>query len=639
MSGIAGVLHLDGAPALESTLQPMTGAMPGRVPDGVALLLTGSLGLAHGLLRTEAGAGEALGPATSNHLSVVADARIDNREDLVAALGLRAAEGTALTDAELILRTYDGWDEGCVDRIIGDFAFAVWDGKRRTLFLARDPFGARPLYYARTPRAFVFGSEVRAVLRGPGVPPTINEARIADFLVGQDHAALEVVDTETTLHAHVQRLLPGHVLTVSASRFSLRRAFWLEPRGPLRLRSTAEYAEALLAAFSEAVRCRLRGRSAAMLSGGLDSSAVVAVARRQRLSSGGPPLLTVSAIVEEEPWVRAAGYVRAVTALPGLDPLSVRPSDPGPGALERLMASTGDPSDYNMVSLTLPVYRAAATAGARVVLDGVDGDLAVSSTHDCIAHAFRSGSWRRGWELTAGLARCYESSRARVALDWGLRPAGRNLAARVPGLRALQAARRRRSARSAGSAGMVRLRPSFAVRIGLEDRLTRAWLLDHGPERGADSPLAEYLRAGRWLPLLPAFERYDRIATAAGVEARHPFGDRRLIELCAALPQEALALGGWPKGLLREALAGLLPEEIRWRPWYGDPRLPFARVSWRAEREGWRAAVREAEPLLGAYLDMPEFWERQRRSEARDDCDAALSVVAALTFWLRSASP
>jgi asparagine synthase (glutamine-hydrolysing) len=636
VSGIAGVLHLDGAPALEATLQDMALGMPGRAPDGVAILVSGSLGLVHGLFRTGTG-GETFGPATRDHLSVVADARIDNREDLAAALGVNA---TGLGEAELILRAYETWGEDCADRIIGDFAFAVWDERRRTLFLARDPFGARPLYHARTPRAFVFGSDVKAVLRGPGVPSEINEARIADLLISPQHAALETVDTETTFYTHVQRLLPGHALAVSAARFSLRRTFSLEPRERLRLGSPAEYAEALLAAFSEAVRCRLPGRSAALLSGGLDSSSVVAAARRLRLESGGPPLLTVSAVAEDGVGVRAAEYVQAVTALPGLDPRFVTPADAGgaPGALERALAGTDNPSDYHLAALHLPVYRAAASAGARVLLDGVDGDLALSNSHESIAHAFWSGAWRRGWELTRGLAPYYGRSRAAVARDLGLRPAFRSRTMLVPGVRSLQEARRRRSARRAASAGLVRLCPDFAARIGLEDRLMRAWYLDHGPEGREAAPLEEYRRPARWLALLPAYERSDRVAAACGLETRHPFGDRRLIEICAALPPEVLTPGGWPKGLLREAMADLLPDRVRWRAWAADPHLAFHRASWHSERERRKEAVRDCEVLLTRYLDMQAFWERQARVEPSDDRDAALSVVAGLALWLRGAS-
>jgi asparagine synthase (glutamine-hydrolysing) len=244
----------------------------------------------------------------------------------------------------------------------------------------------------------VFGSSAKAVLRGPDVPSEINEARIADFLLSTPYASLECLDRETTFFAQVLRLLGGHALEVSARRWSMRRTFWLEPRETLRLGSTAEYAEALLATFSEAVRCRMRGtRVAATLSGGLDSSAVVAVARNQRLEAGGSPLLTVSAVADSQDWARAAECVRAVAGLPGMDARFVRPGDMVglTGEMERVLADTDDPFDYHLMKLVLPVCRAAAAAGARVLLDGVDGDLAVSHSSELMVSAFATGAWRR----------------------------------------------------------------------------------------------------------------------------------------------------------------------------------------------------------------------------------------------------
>ena len=407
MSAIAGILRLDGAPVEEAVLRTMASAMPGRCPDGVGIVVRDEVGLAQGLFRTGTTAVEEALPATRGHLSVVADARIDNRGEILAALGVSGPEGDSLTEAELVLRCYEAWGADCVARIVGDFAFAVWDRGRRELLCARDPLGARPLYYARTPRAFVFSSSAKAVLRGPDVPSEINEARIADFLLSARHGSLECVDTETTFYAQVLRLLGGHALAVSATRFSMRRTFWLEPREILRLGSTAEYAEALLATFSEAVRCRMRGtRVASTLSGGLDSSAVVAVARKQRLEAGGPPLLTVSAVADSQPWARAAEHVRAVAGLPGIDARFVRSADMAglTGEMERLLGDTDDPFDYHHMKLVVPVCRAAAAAGARVLLDGVDGDMAVSHSTERMVSAF--STWRLASRLGAHPRTC-----------------------------------------------------------------------------------------------------------------------------------------------------------------------------------------------------------------------------------------
>jgi asparagine synthase (glutamine-hydrolysing) len=642
MSAIAGILRLDGAPVEEAVLRTMASAMPGRCPDGVGIVVRDEVGLVQGLFRTGTTAVEEALPATRGQFSVVADARIDNRGEILAALGVSGPEGDSLTEAELVLRCYEAWGADCVARIVGDFAFAVWDGRRRELFCARDPLGARPLYYARTPRAFVFGSSAKAVLRGPDVPSEINEVRIADFLLSARYGSLECVDRETTFYAQVLRLLEGHALAVSATRWSMRRTFWLEPRETLRLGSTAEYAEALLATFSEAVRCRMRGTCvASTLSGGLDSSSVVGVARKQRLEAGGSPLLTVSAFADSQPWARAAECVRAVAGLPGIDARFVRAEEMAglTGEMERVLGDTDDPFDYHLMKLIHPVSRAAAAAGARVLLDGVDGDLAVSHSTEWMVSAFATGDWRRGWQLSRGLARCYETNRIRLALSWGLRPAANRVATRVlPGGKHLQNARRRRYARRVGRGELVRLRPEFADRIGLQDRLRWAWHLNSGDEGPDATPLAEYRRLTRWLPLSAAFERRDRIAAATGVESRHPFGDRRLIELCATLPPETLMLEGWPKGLLREAMAGLLPDHVRWSPWLADPHWALFRTLCQLERAQWTSAIREAQGMLTTYIDMRDFWDRQRRMQPGNDRDAALALVAALAFWLRRSS-
>src|SRR5215204_5168905 len=134
MSAIAGILRLDGAPVEDAVLRTMASTMPGRCPDGLGIVVRDEVGLVQGLFRSGTTAVEEALPATRGHLSVVADARIDNRGEILAALGLSGPEGDSLTEAELVLRCYEAWGANCVDRIVGDFAFAVWDHGRRELF-------------------------------------------------------------------------------------------------------------------------------------------------------------------------------------------------------------------------------------------------------------------------------------------------------------------------------------------------------------------------------------------------------------------------------------------------------------------------------------------------------------------------
>ena len=150
-------------------------------------------------------------------LVAVADARIDDRQGLCAGLGISPAERGALTDAALILRAFMRWGVDCPRHLLGDYAFAVWDRRKRTLFCARDHIGARPLYYAHENGQFAFASAVEAVLAIAGMPDALDETTVATHL-----GSTRCSDSRTFFRA-VRKLPPGHTLTVEASPHAGRR--------------------------------------------------------------------------------------------------------------------------------------------------------------------------------------------------------------------------------------------------------------------------------------------------------------------------------------------------------------------------------------------------------------------------------
>src|SRR5262249_27664503 len=125
----------------------------------------------------------------SGDLAVTADARLDNRDELLEALGLDEGPRGAVPDAALILAAYERWGEGCPAHLLDDFAFALWDGRRRALFCARDHPGVKQLHYHLTESSVVFATELGALLALPWLPRRLNEARVADYLIcmHQDH--------------------------------------------------------------------------------------------------------------------------------------------------------------------------------------------------------------------------------------------------------------------------------------------------------------------------------------------------------------------------------------------------------------------------------------------------------------------
>ncbi|MDQ3661536.1 MAG: asparagine synthase-related protein, partial [Actinomycetota bacterium] len=205
----------------------------------------------------------------------MADARIDNREELVRTLwGGSHLPDEPPTDAELILEAYRRWGEECPARLIGDFAFAIWDARRGRLFAARDPMAMRALYYRVEPRRVLFGTEVKQILAVPGVPARIFEPAVGAYLAGP------FGHMEWTFYEGISQLAPAHALVVDASGQRTWRYWDIDPDFRIEYPTEEEYVEHFLEVFLEAVRCRLRSTKPVgiFLSGGMDSGSIASAA-------------------------------------------------------------------------------------------------------------------------------------------------------------------------------------------------------------------------------------------------------------------------------------------------------------------------------------------------------------------------
>lgn len=562
MSGIFGLFNQDGAPVSRGELTDMASLLERRGPDGTGLWNAGCAGLGHTLLATTPELVFERQPLRDPETGCVitADVRLDNRDELLAALGL--TDRAALTgDAGLILAAYLAWGEACPARFLGDFAFAIWDPRHRTLFCARDHFGMRPLYYHHTPGRFlVFATEPKAILVLPQTPYRINEGRIADFLVTE----LEGIDKTSTFFEEVYRLPPAHMLTVTPSGMTLRRYWTLEPGPELRLPSNEAYAEAFLEVFTEAVRCRLRsaGPVGSMLSGGMDSGSVVAVAREILAEEGRGPLPTFSAVGPDPETCVETRTIHAALAMDGLDPTLIRYDrlDALMPEFEELTWTLDEPFDNHM-TLVRAVYLAAHRQGIKVLLDGVAGDTVLGEGSH-IARLISRGRWLTAYREAVGQERFWgKAYPAWRELCRGARSAAATNSVQRLHRRLLGPRRFRQRLQQNIRESLID--PDFAQRIRLDERLraldghgSGGLPTSYGKERArsVDHP---YLTVGR--------ERYDRVASAIAVEPRDPFLDRRVVALCLSLPAEQKLGDGWPKIVLRRAMVGRLPDAVRWR--------------------------------------------------------------------------
>src|SRR5450755_4471772 len=166
MSGIVGIVHFDGAPVDRLLLGQMTGFMAFRGSDAQEIWSEGKVGFGHSLLKTTDESEHERQPFTlDGQVWIVADARVDARRELIPQLQAHGHENLSpdATDVELILRAYQTWGENCVERLLGDFAFAVWDGKQQRLFCARDQMGVKPFFYAQIGQKLIFSSSLDCI--------------------------------------------------------------------------------------------------------------------------------------------------------------------------------------------------------------------------------------------------------------------------------------------------------------------------------------------------------------------------------------------------------------------------------------------------------------------------------------------
>lgn len=543
MSGIIGWLRLDGASAADDTFRRLVQGSSYHGPDRSGTWSSGVIALAQHQLCTTPEAEHERQPTASNDGSLCAalDGRLDNREELLRALA--AEPSHPVTDVELLLRTYTRWGLDCVTRLLGDFAFAIWDARERLLFCARDPLGVRPLYYTCNTRAFAVASGLRELVAAGCVPRDIDEAMVGEYLTGS------LSSTSDTLYRHAYRLPAGHRLTVDARGLRLTRYWKPEEVTELRI-GRVEAAERFRSLLFEAVRCRTRSQRpiAAQLSGGLDSSTVVSILGALQASAKlAQPFaafsLTFPGLVCDE--TEYAGVVAARYRVPWhrLVAMSLPAAEFGPLAARYL-----DFPGYPNGICAAPLFHCVRAQNSRVVLTGMGGDdwlnaaSPVARTLDLVP---------RGRLVT--LARELRGSRGTTVATGTVR----HLVARaldrcqVHGPRTALFERRL----------PPWLAPDFVRRTRLAERTAQLPPVPRGWSWSRALRLSGTEAAVRVHPL----ETEARTNSDDQIETRHPFYDVRIVEFLLALPEPVCATQNTNKLVLRDAMRGVLPESIRHR--------------------------------------------------------------------------
>ena len=606
MSGICGIVNQDGAPIDRHLLEEMTAFMAFRGPDAQEVWTNASVGFGHTLLRTTFESEHEQQPfSLDGKVWITADARIDGRDELrkkIAARGRDRIEG--VTDAELILHAYDSWGEDCVKHLIGDFAFAIWDGPRKRLFCARDHFGVKPFFYARIGHCLVFSNTLDCVRRHPSVSSTLDDLAIADFLLfamNQDPAG--------TAFADIQRLPPAQSLTWSVEGLKLNRYWTLPADGEVRYRPAGDYVERFRELLGIAVADRLRTLKVSVeMSGGLDSTAIAVTAKNLLAQQSAPFELDAYTVVydrlipDEER--QFAGMVAQMLGIPihycVADDYQLFEQFDQPGT------HFPEPSHVPDGAASFDALRAQA-ARCRVLLSGWDGDALLSeSPKPYFRKLLKEG---RVGRLLCGMVRYAISERRLLPL----------------GFRAWLTRGQPTSGQPA-PAYPAWLNPALEERFELRARWEQvnvAVPVSH-PVRPYAHRIFAYLT--QWSNF---FDSYDSGVTRLPLECRHPLLDLRLLDYCLTLPPLPWCV---KKEILRVAMRGLLPEPVRLRPktplagWPGSKMLRATDAQW---IDGFVPA-----PGLSSYVNrekIPKTWGGAYPLEAWTNLRPL-----SLNFWLQN---
>jgi len=564
MSGFAGVVRADSGTPDAKLIERMAERLAFRGPDSTQVWMRPGAGFAFTLLRTGPSPQAATQPCSlDGRVWLLGDVRVDGREELRTRLGQHGEATRAdATSEELILRAWQQWGEKSFEYLVGDFSFALWDADARAMWCVRDLMGARPFFYAHAAGTFVFSNTLDAVRLAPEVSGKLDPRFLGDFLL-----QAWCPDAEHSAFLDIRRLPAGHLLKYSNGTLAVRRYASLPIEEPLSLKPGEDYVEQFRGHLEQAVRDRLPVAPAGIfMSGGLDSTSVAAVASKVQASRGLQDSLRAytvdyTPLFEDQEGALASSTAQHVGM--SIDVLAGATCPPFSGWEEGSL-STPEPCAEPFFALHVEHFRQAALR-VRVVLSGDGGDdIMTGRAWPYLLYLLKRGRLGK----IAGAFGGY-------ALDHG----------RFPSLRAgIRVSLRRWLGRANATLDYPKwLAPSFEKEMHLRER----WRELQEPRR-FEHPLHPDGYASLTSAYWPnVFEGEDAGWTGVPVETRAPLLDRRLIRFLLRVPPVPWCMN---KELLRTAMHGLLPEEVRLRektPLQGDPLLLHA------DKTGWRPALRD----------------------------------------------
>ena len=582
MSGFFVQVRWEGGLVEERFLEKVADQLKFRGPEGTAVWAKNGIGGAFACMRTGPTRGAKQQPVIwKDRFWLWGDIRLDAREELRQELGRDdvCAEIDASSE-ELLLCAWEEWGEGALEKVIGDFSFALWDAREKTLWCARDFVGARPFYYAQSGKTFYCSNTLEILRQVPEISDGLDEGFIGDFLLHGWN-----VEPARTVYRQIRRLPSGHVLKMVGGVPEVRRFRKLSIEEPLKLGRAEEYVEAYLEVLKPAVKERLAaGPTALYLSGGLDSSTVCALAAQITQEPGSKEQLKAFTVSWEpffedpEPLFAKLTAAHLGIAHEVLEEANSRPFE----GMDSDEGRIPEPNEQIFFRRDQRFCEKIASH-AKVVLSGDGGDdILTGQGWPYLRELGRKGDWK---EIARAFGGYFLTRRRVPALRAGIRvKLGRMLQTKDP-----------------YDGYPTWLNEGFEERAGLRQR----WVEVQNRTKEQEHPWHPQAYAGLhdeyWAQVL---ETEDAGWTRVCLEARAPLLDLRVLRLLLRLPPVPWCMN---KELSRQALKNLLPAKV-----VGRPKTPLRKdplETYKGRRDWLEGVSKDAPERVKEFVNWGKWWK------------------------------
>jgi asparagine synthase (glutamine-hydrolysing) len=622
MSGITGIFRRDGRDVNPVSIKKMNDKIAHRGPDGSRTWCEGPVAFGHQMLHTTQESLHEILPFQDENsgLVITADARIDNRKELAPKLGIEDKEH--VSDSYFILKAYEKWGEKCPEELLGDFAFAIWDKKKETLFCARDHMGVKPFYYYLSDGIFLFASEIKSLLTfKDSLDVNLNEIKVAYHLIPI------ITDRQSTFYNNIFRLPASNSLNMEFNKLEMKKYWELDPNLEIFFDNQDDYYIKFRELFEESIKCRLRSIHPIgfELSGGIDSSSVVMMAKKI-LSKNDVNIHTFSLIFKEIKETDESYYIKKIVDTGGIIPFYLAGDSISPFyAVNDILSYQDEPLETPNMALIWKLYEKMNLQGIRVIIGGHDGDSILYKGENYLSELFICFKWSKLIKeiqsiSNGGIIEFFKIYVSKVLFE--LLPAFHRLWLKYRGVR--------------NEKDFVNINKDFIRDLDLKQQYK---IMELDPKKAAKTSKKIHYYYITLATHQKIFEMMDKFASPHSIEPRHPMMDKRLVEFCYAVPTYIKYDNGWGRLLARLGLGDLLPNEVQWRRGKRNFFHVFKRNLLLFEREYLDDLIYNNK-FIRKYVDckeLPKIYNRYIDGiEGADSIDIWKSAI--LAIWLENTS-